>query len=566
MKPLNKKTGFFFLGLIFMSLVTVCHTAASTEPARVVITPFIIHAEQNMSFLQNGITDMLRFRISSIKGLDVISREDTEKKFKPGSASIDDKKACQIGSLLGADYVVFGSLTVLGSSVSINAKLLAVTGSSSPFSYYSQSSGMDEVLQKINLFADGACRVILAGVEQTEQPNLPEAEAVPAGSALPQPEIAASPVPAAVVPPGKIPEIVTREDSTSPGPGPAFLKAAEQRGEGGVLWKSRIIKSLVNGLSLGDIDGDGNIEAVIISDHDVMVYRYENDFSTAEKIAKDKYRYYISVDTADINGNGFDEIFVTGLDDQRSKLKSTVLEWNGQEFNRIIKDASWFYRVVDIPGRGRVLFGQYLKDKCTDLSAGEIFEIEWRSSAYRAGKKVLPSETASLAGFSFADIMNSGRQAAVVYDSKNHIKVCEADGETIWQGHEPYGGSTLYAAIPGIANSPGSRIFYPTRLYTRDIDGNSTDDIIAIKNYELTGGFRKNFRNFTEFQIETLAWDKTDLVVKWKTRKFPGHASDFSIGDFDRDGKDELIAVVVKKKGTGIFSKPKCMFIAYELK
>ncbi len=572
-------------GLFLFVLTAFACGTVMAEPVKIAIIPFSVHSEKEMSFLQEGINDMIMYRFSGTENIEVISREEINRKFKPGSGGLDEKKARKIGDRLNADHIIFGSLTVLGNSVSINAKMVDVSGARPAFSHYAQAQGLDEVLPSINLFVDGAIKAVpvmpkhledLSGGKPDQdsviddKPDIP-AKTEPAVSAgktavpVPVPE-AAAPVKdkkeRSVAVPGKYSK---EEGMVSPGPGPAFIPVLEQQERYGILWKSKILKTSINGMAIGDVDGDGTVEIAVIEDHELKLFRYdENRFSKAQKITGDKYKYYIGVDIADINGNGYHEIFVSGLDIRRRGMNSFVLEWNGETYKRIGENTPWFYRTVNVPGRGMVLFGQKLKKNCVDLSGEDIVELEWLDSAYQPLKTILPAGFGSLAGFTFGDIAGDGN-AAVAFDNRNRIRISDSSGEIQWEGSETYGGSTLYVSVPSIGNSPDSRCFFPTRLYMRDIDGDGGNDLIAVKNYELTRSMRENFRNFTGFQIEALMWDRTDFVVKWKTRKFSGQAIDYAVGDFDRDGKDELITAVVIKKEKGFFSKSKSMFIAYEL-
>lgn len=78
--------------------------------------------------------------------------------------------------------------------------------------------------------------------------------------------------------------------------------------------------------AVGDLTGKGRKDYVIIDDHRVMVYRYQN--GTFKKVGQVKLQKgvhrFLSVDVADINGNGRDEIFVT--DSLGDSLSSFVLE------------------------------------------------------------------------------------------------------------------------------------------------------------------------------------------------------------------------------------------------
>ena len=45
-----------------------------------------------------------------------------------------------------------------------------------------------------------------------------------------------------------------------------------------------------------------------------------------------------------------------------------------------------------------------------------------------------------------------------------------------------------------------------------------------------------------------------------------GYIPDYSVGDFDNDGQDELIAALILKGGEGgLLTEPKSTMIAYEL-
>ena len=63
--------------------------------------------------------------------------------------------------------------------------------------------------------------------------------------------------------------------------------------EGAVItptfWKSRSFKYLINGLTVGDVNGDGLKETVIITPHEVRIYRMENSrFFQIQRIAEKK--------------------------------------------------------------------------------------------------------------------------------------------------------------------------------------------------------------------------------------------------------------------------------------
>jgi hypothetical protein len=59
-------------------------------------------------------------------------------------------------------------------------------------------------------------------------------------------------------------------------------------------------------------------------------------------------------------------------------------------------------------------------------------------------------------------------------------------------------------------------------------------------------------------------WDGLGLAQDWKTRKLTGCIRDFAIGDFNNDGKTELVAAVVLDEARVMGTTPKSTLIALE--
>ena len=90
-------------------------------------------------------------------------------------------------------------------------------------------------------------------------------------------------------------------------------------------------------------------------------------------------------------------------------------------------------------------------------------------------------------------------------------------------------------------------------------------EVIAVKNHDLAGG-KLGFRKFTKTHIEAFTWNGIDLAPSWKSRQMSGYIPDFTVGDFDNDGIDELVAaLVIKEGGVVLFTEPKSTIIALQL-
>ena len=534
--------------LLFCITAWPAHTMAA-EPQRVALLPFKINAEKNLTYLQNGIFDMLSSRLAEPGKVQVLSRGEIDNALAGAAGPQDETAARNLGKKLGTDYVLYGSLTMFGDSLSIDAKMLDVTGAKPPVAVFSQSPDVGGIIPAIDRFAtDINARVFDRGT--------------------PGAAVAATPVPAA-------PQPGTQDDSR------AHPEKLYQRGEGQVspfitpkdlvlqspnMWKSANYKYLINGMAIGDVDGDGRSEIVVVSPDEIYVYRLEKGQLreiTRQDVGSE--RYNIGVDVADINGNGRAEIFVTALTRPKNVVRSYVKEFDGKAFVEIAQDLPWFFRVTDLPVRGRILLGQ--ESRLYAPYRGRLYEMQWDGGAYVPGNPIItPREQVNVLGVALGDVLNNGEETLVAIDRDNRIVIASPSGEALWTSSDKYGGSTLY--VNGEKTDQGQEenpIYLPTRILIRNSpEDKDKSQVIAVNNHEIMG-MRWNRRDFTNAQIEAFAWDGVGLAPAWSTRKMTGFIRDVQVADFDDDGRQELVIALVTKSGSIALTTPKSTLIAYEL-
>ena len=105
------------------------------------------------------------------------------------------------------------------------------------------------------------------------------------------------------------------------------------------FWRSASFKHLINGVALGDVDGDGQIETVTITPHELLIYRSEGGaFRKIAEIKESNNNNLIGVDAADINENGYAEIFVTSLNASLIAGELIcIVEYDGKKFKKIYR-------------------------------------------------------------------------------------------------------------------------------------------------------------------------------------------------------------------------------------
>jgi len=550
----------FLMGLILIVASVATPLSAFAETVQVAVVPFKVHAEKDLSFLRDGIVDMLSSRLFWADKVTVINSQETLKALKTVAGPLDETKAQKMGAALDADYVLFGSLTVIGDSVSIDTKMVDVSGEKQTLSFFNQSQGMDQVIPAINLFASEINEKEFGRVMPSRKaPAASQAQKTQTLQDQSQTDTRAHPDKLIV---GGYTGGDTQETQKS-APGSSFIATQMSQSQSAQFWKSRNIKQRITGIALGDIDKDGKTETVMITDHSVEAYRFDNNrFLKINTMAERPHDYLIGVDVADINGNGYPEIFVTALNPSREFVRSFVLEFDGQTYVEIVNKSNWYFRTVDMPERGKILLGQ--KQGINSPFDDRIFELVWQNSEYDAAEPVMPPRRANVLGLASGDARNDGTDVAVVFDKLDYLRIYDSKGGEIWKDGEHSGGTPRYFQMPNLGSKDTeNHAYYPMRILIRDINNDGKNDVITAKNYRLSQIL--SVRIFKQGEMEIRSWDGIGLAVLWRTRKLSGHISDFAIGDFDNDGKDELVAALVIKTGSVATTTPKSALTAYDL-
>ncbi len=162
--------GGFFLRLavlffVITNLLFFCYSGTAIPNAtKVAILPLQVNADEDIEYINRGIMEMLVSRITygthiSIVGQNLV--KDAMSKVQPGT--LTKKKIQEVGDALGAEYVVFGSITKIGNNLSMDINVLNVLQDGMTIPAFTQSVGLDEVIPKINILAQDVREAISTG-------------------------------------------------------------------------------------------------------------------------------------------------------------------------------------------------------------------------------------------------------------------------------------------------------------------------------------------------------------------------------------------------------------------
>jgi TolB-like protein len=532
----------------------------------VAVLPFSIHSAENIDYVRQGIGDMLASRISVNEKIDVIGKDSVLAALQETAGrELALADAYALGKKLNADFVVWGSITKIGNSLSIDGKLLDIAASKTAVNIFAQCPTMDEVIPKINDFAQRIDTHILGGLPQASE-----------SSSVPK-EIIVSRQPSSQA--TREAEIISgmrggRKGTYTSSINPDFINAAQPLNRN-TFWKSQQFSNEFRGMDIGDVNGDGLNETIMIDPHNVLIYQKKgNEFILIQQIPGKSYDYYVSLDVADINANGIKEIIVSSYNGQQ--VDSFILEFRNGKFVTIASGLPFFMRVIDNASGIPLLLGQRRGlDRPFDTP---IYEIVWQNGEYREGQKMRIPQGLSVYGLTLDKLGSSGAERIVTLNDYDYICIYEqtdkplskvavigGSDEFIWKSEDVFGGSnTIIESMKGSnVNSDDPYNYINLRILTYDTNKDGKREIIIVKNLSSSGRMFQRVKLFTSAEVYDLEWDGMGMVENWRTKKINGYVADYQFKDIDNDGENEVVLALVLSVGGTI--KDRSVIVAYKL-
>jgi TolB-like protein len=552
------------LTICLLLLLTAYGALAAKGEQKVAVLPFSVHSAESIDYVKQGIWDMLSSRIAVTDKIEVISKDSVLQAMKGKEGKdLAIQDIYGLGKKMNADFVVYGSITKFGNSISIDGKLVDIAANKSTVSLFTQSQGMDEVMVKINDFARNIDNHILGTVPPSFAPPVAAAQAPAPQQQAPQDS--------------REYDIIGGMKKSKRGTftsviNPDFITSARPLDRKG-FWMSPKFPTEFRGMDIGDVTGDGANKVVIIDTHNVMIYqKKDNDFILVQKIPGRSSQNYLAVDVADINHNGVKEIIVTSM--TRNMVDSFVLEYKDGKFVEIASKLPWYMRVIDTPA-GPILLGQTRgMDK---PFSNPIHEIIWEEGKYKEGKKMKIPVGLSVYGLTIDNLGTGGNDKIIALDDYDYLFIYEqtdkslmslkslgGSPERIYKSDDNYGGSNTAIINDDLSPDDENRVtFINSRILTLDTGKDGKKEIIIVKNVSSVGRVLKNVKLFTSSEIYDLEWDGLGLVENWRTRKISGYVADYQLKDIDNDGQKEIVLALVLSVGASVSNQS--VIVSYKM-
>ncbi len=349
---------------------------------------------------------------------------------------------------------------------------------------------------------------------------------------------------------------------------PVQPEPAIKRAERGPERMSVELRHPLKAIALGDVDGDGRMEIVGVTDRQVVVYRWTGQGVTPLAVddpLADVFTTYLHVDSGDVTGKGKAAIVLTAVRSAprgnrvENELISAIAEVRQGRLEYLVTGIQRYLRLLHVPGKRPILLAQAMG--LYEPFEGAVKLLEWKDGQYQVGAPFpLPRPVSSLYAFASGDLDSDGHAELAVVAADGRLEVYDAQGQRRWESEENMGEGTSrgFAQTPRFPDYRGLNFdataeqlavwqAVPRRIWVTSAP-TTTPDIVTVGNARVLG-LRVSVSKGEDQSIRGRAvgygWDaqSRQFAKRWESADFTGGALDFAVGDLGGDGRIKLVVL-----------------------
>ena len=531
----------FLAFMVVVFSLSFVHFVGAGEQKTFAVLPFKIFGPQEYQYLSMGTQSMLTTRLAWSERFIPVDQA------KIKSAGVDfprsREQARSILQKIGSDYVVFGSITIMGKQCSLDVQVIDQQGNLAP---YNARTTLDELIPSLEKIARSINGQIFKRPEK-------KAESVANKNIINRMN----------------PELIFNEVS----PGQEFYLNPQFRYKGSPStpgrWRSQALPFSAIGMVAGDADNDGKNEIFVLDDRRVYAYTLVNNrlVPLAEYKAPVSYQC-LNINIMDLNRDGFQEIIVSAIQDEF--VRSFILNFDGKKFSVKAEKIPFFLNVVRTPPEYMpTLIGQKL-GRGRLFMPDSVYEVVKMGGRYQLGRHIPVPEKTNV--FNFTYLPQGADYKIIVADDSDHLRVYSSTRARQATTDEVYAASSLGLVkdetLPGLGkpkDDDPSFYYIPTRLVPVNLDRDNRYELLVSRPISVSSQFFSRYRFFPQGEIHCLYWDGIGLNLFWKTRRIKGSIVDYGIYDLNGDGQKELVVCVNTHPGMTGLKKRKTIIVSYTL-
>ena len=526
--------------LLLCTMLFFAAQALAADVSSYAVVPFKVNGPSGFAYLEKAIPSMLSSRLHWDGHTQSVSEAALARAGKVGG----DSDAARALSATGADYLVWGTVTIVGDEASIDMRLTGKDGKNWQKSSKSRVGELISSLQgltaSLNSEVFGRSTPGAAGAGRVNQMH---------------------------------PDFVRNETTQSQ----VYLNPQfRYQGTDGTRYRSQALSFPAVGMEVADVNGDGKNEIVILGESRLYIYQWQNE--RLMPLGEYKLQTQITpmmVRTIDLNRDRVAEIVISGYDAEHTEPYGYIISFAGNQVREVARRIPYYLNVVRLaPDYQPMLIGQK-GDASRIFSRSGISEMMLQGDQLVPVKRLDVPEGMGINALNFAwlpGIPGKEEPKLVTLTGDENLRVLTSKGSQLYQSDEKFSGAAI--GIAEQTNMPGlgkdnilipSKYFVPLRMIPVDLERDGSWEILVNKPISVSAQFFQNYRFFPEGEIHSLYWDGVGLGLQWKTRRIKGSVVDFGLNDPNNDGTKDLVVCINTHPGALSLQHRKTVVVFYPL-
>ncbi|MGC8926105.1 MAG: FG-GAP-like repeat-containing protein [Calditerrivibrio sp.] len=291
------------------------------------------------------------------------------------------------------------------------------------------------------------------------------------------------------------------------------------------LVRSDLMSYDLKTIAIGYVKKDGKEYIITADKKTVYIFYFDGKgFNKVDEIKGD-FSDIQSVETADLNGNGVDEIYISNVYENK-EARSYVYEYSEDgKFKQIGKTIPFLIRSIMENGKKKIVVqrvsrgGEYL---------GGISYLNYAGGEFSRGEAIDNSENLGIYGFGYSDIDGDGKKELIWVDDEFRLRVYKGKQE-IYRSVEIFNQTPLYFLMNqevllkeqkgyGPADNPVELKSYRKYLKNR-IFINEKNELFLLKN---TPSYKNlpMLEKFNDSSVGRYVWQAKMIRKSWESDLF----------------------------------------------
>ena len=273
-------------------------------------------------------------------------------------------------------------------------------------------------------------------------------------------------------------------------------------------WRGPTLPYPATGMAIADLKGDGGLWTVVSDSRNVYVYGYppKDNKPVAQFHHGANAPKIMSLEAADINGNGKSEIFASLFNETLSRVETVVLELDDQGALTQLAELPWIVRGrQDGTDKTVLAVQQLIEDNPSPY--GTIYPLAYQDGKYGPGRPAIRRKHVDWI-YDFTEVnLDNTRPAVVSVTGTELIRVQFEDG--YWKTSEDYN------QTPNRLRWANRLLNFHPKMVARYDEKGVFGGLYVVKNIAALGGLASPFGLFNKGEIHRKDWTGVALATAW---------------------------------------------------